>query len=314
MLGESQIMIQIAILLLFVVVIPLLFIWEIAFKKHANITSWILSVVVVILAMVLIWATGPWHIVSIYLRNIFPLLCLVACFVGYQRIIKSLHSKNRSAQKSKIVLPIGLIVFFAVLNVIVFRGYYTYKEAVDLASPLRNKSYYIVHGGASPLLNHHLTVKPQNYALDIVRIGRLGTRTVSLMGGSTLEDYAIYGDYVYSPCTGEIAVVVEEFDDLTPPNTDTKNIAGNHILINCNGVEVILAHLKKGSIRVKVGDFVTPDNILAQVGNSGNTSEPHLHIHVESGGEPNTILNGAAVPFTINSRFLVRGSKLNEKY
>jgi hypothetical protein len=43
------------------------------------------------------------------------------------------------------------------------------------------------------------------------------------------------------------------------------------------------------------------------VGNTGNTSEPHLHIHVEKGGETNTILNGIAVPFTINNQYLVRG-------
>jgi len=308
-------MVQIAILSLFTVVIPLLFIWEIAFKKHENITSWILSIIIVVLATIFIWAAGPWHIVSVYLRNIFPLFYLVACFVGYKRIFRPLIGKNHSTKKSKLIFPIGLIVVFTFLNVIVFRGYYTYKETIDLESPLRNKNYFVVHGGASPILNHHFLVKPQNYALDMVGINSLGRRTVSLVGGSILEDYTIFGDYVYSPCTGKIVVVVDDFDDFIPPNTDRNNIAGNHILINCNnGVEVLLAHLKKGSIRVKSGDFVTPDDILAQVGNSGNTSEPHLHMHAESGGEPNTILNGTAMPFTINSRFLVRGNTLNEKY
>jgi murein DD-endopeptidase MepM/ murein hydrolase activator NlpD len=68
-----------------------------------------------------------------------------------------------------------------------------------------------------------------------------------------------------------------------------------------------LAHLKKGSIKVNVGDVVNTNTLIGQVGNTGNTSEPHLHLHVEKGGAKNTILNGKAVPFTINNQFLVRG-------
>ena len=90
-------------------------------------------------------------------------------------------------------------------------------------------------------------------------------------------------------------------------------MAGNHILIESNGVEILLAHFKKGSIKVKVGEIVTTNTILGQVGNTGNTSEPHLHIHVENGGEPNTILNGKAVPFTINKQFLVRNDVLRSR-
>ncbi len=79
-------------------------------------------------------------------------------------------------------------------------------------------------------------------------------------------------------------------------------------------MEILLAHLKKGSITVKQGDIVTTNTLLGQVGNTGNTSEPHLHIHVEKGGETITILNGTAVPFTINKQYLVRGDiiKLEE--
>ena len=74
-----------------------------------------------------------------------------------------------------------------------------------------------------------------------------------------------------------------------------------------------MVFFKKGSIKVEVGDIVTTNTILGQVGNTGNTSEPHLHIHVEKGGQPNTILNGKAVPFTINKQFLVRGDVLKSR-
>ncbi|MBT8299443.1 MAG: M23 family metallopeptidase, partial [Maribacter sp.] len=65
------------------------------------------------------------------------------------------------------------------------------------------------------------------------------------------------------------------------------------------------------SVLVKEGDSVTTNTEIGQVGNTGNTSEPHLHIHVERGGSPKTILNGKAVPFTIDDRFLIRGDVIN---
>ena len=70
--------------------------------------------------------------------------------------------------------------------------------------------------------------------------------------------------------------------------------------------------LQKGSTNVKPGDKVTTSTLLGQIGNTGNTSEPHLHIHAEKGGEPNTILNGKGIPFTINATFLVRGDVLED--
>jgi murein DD-endopeptidase MepM/ murein hydrolase activator NlpD len=58
-------------------------------------------------------------------------------------------------------------------------------------------------------------------------------------------------------------------------------------------------------MRVKQGDP------LGQVGNSGNSSQPHLHLHAERGGEPGEILVGEAVPITLGGRFLVRNRPLH---
>lgn len=58
-------------------------------------------------------------------------------------------------------------------------------------------------------------------------------------------------------------------------------MAGNHIYLRLDetGTFLFLAHLKKGSIKVKEGQHVNEGEVLAQVGNSGSSSEPHLHIH-----------------------------------
>jgi murein DD-endopeptidase MepM/ murein hydrolase activator NlpD len=74
-------------------------------------------------------------------------------------------------------------------------------------------------------------------------------------------------------------------------------------------VNVLLAHLMEGSIKVGEEDEVVEGQIIGQVGNSGNTSQPHLHIHAERGrDEDKQILEGNGVPITFGGRYLVRNS------
>ncbi|OOQ96677.1 peptidase M23 [Bacillus cereus] len=67
-------------------------------------------------------------------------------------------------------------------------------------------------------------------------------------------------------------------------------MAGNHIYLRLDetGTFLFLAHLKKGSIKVKEGQHVNEGEVLAQVGNSGSSSEPHLHIHHQRQDPSNT--------------------------
>ena len=88
--------------------------------------------------------------------------------------------------------------------------------------------------------------------------------------------------------------------DLTPPHSDPAHPVGNHVALACDGHDAIvyLAHMQEGSVLVQTGDEVQTGQPLGKVGNSGNTSEPHLHIHAE--------LDGKGVPLTFDGRFLVR--------
>jgi len=298
---------------LFYIIVPLLLIGTIAFKRQQNILNWIFTVLSFGSVIVYLWATARWEIVSIYFRPIFLVLYLIACVVGYKRIKKPETPPKKIVVIFGFTLHLMLIIFFSGLNWFSFKGYFTPENTIDLASPFRNGKQIVLHGGASPFTNGHFHVKPQNYALDIVGINNFGMRASSISGGSDLDDYVIYGEPVYSPMNGIVTVVVDEYDDQIPPITDVEHLAGNHVLIESEGVEVLLAHFRKGSIKVKVGDTVTTNTLVGQVGNTGNTSEPHLHMHVEKGGEPNTILNGKAVPFTINKQFLVRGDMMKLK-
>ncbi|CAI6023194.1 M23 family metallopeptidase [Cohnella sp. JJ-181] len=63
--------------------------------------------------------------------------------------------------------------------------------------------------------------------------------------------------------------------------------AGNMVAIrHANGEITTLAHLKRGSVKVKAGDRVAAGQPIGQCGNSGESTEPHMHIQTAAGGEP----------------------------
>ncbi len=295
---------------LFYIMVPLLFIGIMAIKRQPNNLLWFFTVLSFGSALTYLWVAARWDIVSIYFRPVFLILFTVACVMGYLRI----RPPEKPLKKIYTIFTVGInlliIIFFSGLNWFSFKGYITPDNSIDLSSPFRNGRQIIIHGGASPFTNAHYHVKPQNYALDIVGINNLGERASSFSGDLSLERYVIYSESVYSPINGVVVIAVDKYEDQIPPNTDVEHLAGNHILIENEGMEILLAHLKKGSVAVNVGDIVTRKTLLGQVGNSGNSSEPHLHMHVEKGGKLNTILNGRAVAFTINNKFLVRGDEI----
>ncbi len=72
------------------------------------------------------------------------------------------------------------------------------------------------------------------------------------------------------------------------------------MVVQCEDAEITLAHMKENSIVVDTLDTVEVGDLLGKVGNSGNTTEPHLHIHA--------VKDGKGIPVTFNNRFLVRNS------
>ena len=298
---------------LFYILVPAILITLLATKKHPAKFKWALSSLVTGAAILFICTIARWEIVSIYFRYLFPLLFLIACVISFKRIKTTKKPGNKINSYIGIGLNVFVLFFLSVMSFLALRGYKTPNNPVELSSPLRNGKFIVLHGGSRPMINAHFNGSAQNYAIDIVGLNALGMRATTIGGVKNLNDYVIYGKPVYSPCKGKILAVVDKFNDLTPPNIDTENIAGNYVLIGFEGKEVFLAHLKRGSVKVKIGELVGINTLLAEVGNTGNTSEPHLHMHVEQGGTPNTILNGEAVPFTINGKFLVRGSIINIK-
>lgn len=100
-------------------------------------------------------------------------------------------------------------------------------------------------------------------------------------GSGHVEEYGIWDQEVLAPVAGTVVAAFDQESDIPPGTEDNKTLEGNHVYlqIDATGTYLLLNHLKKDSLTVSVGDHVSPGDILGHVGNSGSTSEPHLHIH-----------------------------------
>jgi len=100
--------------------------------------------------------------------------------------------------------------------------------------------------------------------------------------------------------------------DFDVPNEDTVNRMGNHLILRCGNAEIVLAHMRQGSIPLSPGDAVALGDRLGEVGNSGASTEPHLHIHAQRPApERAPPISGAPLALRIDGWFLVRGNLLD---
>ncbi len=151
-------------------------------------------------------------------------------------------------------------------------------EAVLIDAPFRGE-WEVFHGGRSPLINHHYGISAQQNALDIDRALH-GPPPEKAAG--KLESYAAFGEHLYAPADGMIVEAVNDLPDNPIGKTDEVHLLGNHITIEIGKDRyALMAHLMRGSVTVKNGDRVKKGQQVARCGNSGNTSEPHLHFQIQ---------------------------------
>ena len=241
---------------------------------------------------------GTWGFFSYYLRFIMAALFIIALYKYLSKTRKNVRVKAGGLGTA--LGPLVLILFI-VLNALVIKGYFHDGDPVELSFPLKSGTYYVIQGGNSTVTNiFHSLYKTIN-AVDIVKLDKYGNRADGISPDS-LSSYAIYGDTIYSPCDGIVVRAVDGLPDLSPHEVDAKKPAGNHVVIECKGVNILIAHMMNGSVLVKEGDIVKAGREIGRVGNSGNTFEPHLHIHAVRGDRAS--LRGKSVPILFDGRFL----------
>lgn len=193
-------------------------------------------------------------------------------------------------------------------------------ETVDIAPPFGPGTYLVAHGGSDAMVNVHLKTldksvarfrpwRGQSRALDIFSISPLGIHKSGWLPSDPAR-YTTFGTPVVAPCNGEIAKVVDGREDMPVPVMDRDHMAGNYAAINCGRFFVIMAHLRQDSVSVSVGDRVAVGDFLGEMGNSGNSSEPHLHVHAQRGLPEHAAFGGEPLALTINGVFPVRNDRI----
>jgi murein DD-endopeptidase MepM/ murein hydrolase activator NlpD len=105
--------------------------------------------------------------------------------------------------------------------------------------------------------------------------------------GKNLADYYCYGQPVLAPAAGTVVWVQDGLPDNPPGQMDPAHATGNSLILDHgDGEYSLIAHLQPGSLRFKTGDHVEADAEIGRCGNSGNTSEPHVHYHLQDGPKP----------------------------
>lgn len=298
------------------VVLPLYMFYWLGNGKTVNKSQLIVKTIASGFVIYTLFLFNNWAFTSFYLRYIYLVIYLLTViFAWWQAWEQPLRGSLDIRQWAPVF---GGIILIAVCSLILASiagadELPIEPQAVEIEFPLERGVYYAAQAGNSQAMNGHMAVidqpvyRGQTWGLDILKLNILGSRASGIYPGDPAS-YYIYGTPVYAPCDGGITASENDLPDLNPPEKDDQNLAGNFVKIECEeGFFLILAHFQQGSLMVAEGDIVSTGSRIGVVGNSGNTSEPHLHIHaqVEEGEEH--ILDSDPLPIIFrNHGWLVR--------
>jgi hypothetical protein len=184
--------------------------------------------------------------------------------------------------------------------------YLDYQPKARFELPFRGE-WLVFWGGRTLGENYHAVTRAQRFAHDIVMVKDGKTHTGD---GKALTDYHCYGQPILAPAAGVVVTAVDSLPDQAIGSRDPAHAAGNHVVIDHgNGEFSLLAHLQPHAVKVKAGQKVKAGDVLGLTGNSGNTSEPHLHVHLMNGPSMDGA-DGLPMPFSdyvLDGRLVERG-------
>ena len=192
---------------------------------------------------------------------------------------------------------------------------------IVVAAPLRGPDWIAgdsMHNGLDAahrraiLFNGGQAFIAQRYAIDWVRYRLVNGLGTTWSGPEDKNSsYFCYGAPIYSMAPGKVIEVLDEIPENIPHSgkiaidVNFFNAGGNNVVVDIGyGLYAFYAHMRPGTVTVKVGDEVTAGEILGHVGNSGNSTEPHLHAHIVD--QP-SFLAGQGVPYEFD-RFEATGA------
>jgi Peptidase family M23 len=188
------------------------------------------------------------------------------------------------------------------------------EKPIVIAAPLRgdwiagdslNNGTDAAHRRAVLVANGRAWIS-QRYAIDWVQYQTVdGVRTTWRGPEDKNESYFCYDKPIYSVAAGTVVQVLDGLAENIPHSgkyatpIDFDTAGGNHVVVEIAPRRYVLyAHMRPGSLRVKLGDTVHAGDVLGHVGNTGSSTEPHLHMHVDD--QP-SFLAGNGVPYEFAS-------------
>ena len=160
-----------------------------------------------------------------------------------------------------------------------------YCAPMDFSLPFHG-CWLVANGGVTPETSHSWEIPQQRYAYDFLIVDESGQH----FSGDEKDPaaYYCYGREILAPADGFVVALYADAPDnpinKRRPVCAADDLRGNFVLLNHgSGVYSLLCHLKPGSIYVHVGQAVARGERIARCGNSGNTTEPHLHFQLQAG-------------------------------
>ena len=183
--------------------------------------------------------------------------------------------RRRISVATNLLLAMGS-VFLAVQLVRIHSGP---TDPVTIGVPFAEE-WSVASGGRSTLVNSHWSLNVQRDAIDFVQLVDGKTYRGDK---SRLDSYYIYGDPLLAVADGRVTEALGSISDSPVGSRTWDDMAGNHVVVGIgDGHYVLYGHMKQGSLRVQVGDIVRRGQAIGQVGDSGNSDAPHLHIQVQN--------------------------------
>jgi hypothetical protein len=146
-----------------------------------------------------------------------------------------------------------------------------------------NGEWFVYWGGVTETQNYHVNEVTQQYAYDIMKVKDGASHDGDPMNN---ESYFAYGEEIIAPCAARVIRVIDGVPDNIPGEANPQELTGNTIVLQTDRDEfVLMAHLMKGSIIVEEGQDISKGEILAKCGNSGNSTEAHLHLSLQNAAD-----------------------------
>lgn len=153
------------------------------------------------------------------------------------------------------------------------------RNTTPMQLPFKGQ-WFVYWGGESEGQNYHMNDKNQQYAYDFLKVAE----GKSYRGDPDKnESYLAFGQPILAPCDGTVVLAIDGVPDNIPGELNPVHKTGNTLVLRTDAGEYILmAHLKEGSLAVEKGQQVRRGDLLALCGNSGNSTEAHLHLQLQN--------------------------------